>query len=389
MRIIDAQSDLDALCQDLAGAPYVTVDTEFMRERTYWAVLCLIQISPPCPDGAPEPGVLIDPLAKGLDLTPFFDLMRNPSVMKVFHAARQDIEILHHMGDAIPRPVFDTQVAAMVCGYGDQVGYETLARQIAGASIDKSSRFTDWSRRPLSGKQKAYALADVTHLRDIYESLSARVDAAGRAHWMDEEIAILTTPATYETRPEDAWRRLKLRNAAPKFISAVRALADWREREAQSRDAARSRVLSDDALLELAASRPKSMGDLGESRSLRREHRDAKSMQAILEVLSAAGDAPMEDAPPPPPPRPDASQAAVAELLRVMLKARAAELGVAPRLLASSADLERLAIDDAPDIPALSGWRREAFGADALRMKRGELALSGGDGGVKLIEIQG
>ncbi len=390
MRLISDQAELDAICADFAEAPYVTVDTEFLRERTYWPQLCLLQMAKPVEgDASSDDGaVLVDPLANGLDLAPVHRLMADEGVVKVFHAARQDVEIFHHFGGVIPTPLFDTQVAAMVCGYGDQVGYEQLVRRIAKAQLDKSSRFTDWSRRPLSDKQLHYALGDVTHLRMIYEHLAGRLEETGRAHWVAEEIGILTDPATYDVNPESAWRRLKTRTNSTAFLAVARELAAWRERTAQHRDVPRNRIIKDDALLEIAANRPKTAEDLGRSRLLQREGRKPKSMEEILEAVSRGEACPPENRPEAPAKKPQRSNAqALSDLLKVLLKARSEETGVAPKLIATSAHLEAIAAGDHDDIPALHGWRREVFGGDALRLRRGEIALSANGARVRIIEI--
>jgi ribonuclease D len=384
--LITTTDALARFCGEAAAGPYVTVDTEFMRERTYYAQLCLVQMARP---GEGDAGaVLVDTLAEGLSLEPLYELFRNRGVVKVFHAARQDLEIFQTTAGVLPEPFFDTQVAAMVCGYGDQVGYETLARQIAKAGIDKSSRFTDWSRRPLSEAQLAYALADVTHLRSIYEVLSERLKRTGRAGWVAEELAVLTDPATYDLNPGEAWTRIKTRSNAPRFLAALRELARMRETMAQSRDVPRGRILKDDALLELAANRPHTHEDLGKSRLLLREARRGEVADAILAALASAEALPASALPRPeaPPLRRPGSEA-LGELLRVLLKARAETSGVAQRLIASSAELDRLATEAAPDVPALSGWRLDLFGRDALRLKRGEIGLSAGDGSVRVVEL--
>jgi ribonuclease D len=390
MRLVSNQAELDAICADFAEAPYVTVDTEFLRERTYWPQLCLLQMARPIGgDPSSEEGaVLIDPLAAGLDLGPVHALMANPSVVKVFHAARQDVEIFYHFGDVIPTPLFDTQVAAMVCGYGDQVGYETLVRKIAKAQLDKSSRFTDWSRRPLSDKQLHYALGDVTYLRSIYEHLSKRLEETGREHWVAEEIGILTDPATYNVHPEDAWRRLKTRTNSAAFLAIARELAAWRESAAQERDVPRGRVIKDEALLEIAANRPKTEEELGRSRLLQREARKPKAMEEILSAVARGEACPPEDRPDVPDKKPQKTNAqALSDLLKVLLKARSEETGVAPKLIASSADLEAIAAGDMDGVAALHGWRREVFGEDALRLKRGEIALSAKGSRVRITKL--
>jgi ribonuclease D len=386
---MDLIVDTDALarfCASCAGAPYVTVDTEFLRERTYYAQLCLVQLARP--GAGPQDAVLVDTLAEGLSLEPLYELFRAPGVVKVFHAARQDLEIFATTAGVIPQPFFDTQVAAMVCGYGDQVGYDTLVRQIARASIDKSSRFTDWARRPLSDAQMAYALADVTHLRKVYEVLAKRLAETGRGPWVEEELAFLTDPETYRVDPETAWTRLKTRSTAPRFLGALKELARFREEAARSRNVPRGRILKDDALLELAANRPRTLEDLGKSRLLMREGRRSDVAEGILAAIAAAEALPAGALPrvEEPAPRKPGSEA-LAELLRVLLKAQADAAGVAQRLIASGSDLDAIAAEEAPDVPAMRGWRFEIFGHDALRLKRGEIALSADGARVRVVEI--
>ena len=386
MRIVTDQAALEALYAEYAAHPFITVDTEFMRERTYWPQLCLVQLARPGDD--PGAAAAIDPMAEGLDLAPLFALMANPDVVKVFHAARQDVEIFHNLGGVVPAPMFDTQVAAMVCGHGEQVGYETLVRRIARQPLDKSSRFTDWARRPLSEKQLVYALGDVTHLRVIYEKLAHELKRTGRGPWVAEEMGVLTDPATYENDPETAWRRLRCRSGNGRFLAVVQALAAWREREAQARDVPRGRILKDDALLEVAAARPKSMEDLGALRLLQREGRKPAMSEAILAAVAAGERCPplaVEGEDEHAQARPGAS--ALTDLLKVLLKAKCDAAGVAQKLVASSADLEALAAQETPAIPALSGWRREVFGADALRLRNGEIALSATPQGVRVVEV--
>ena len=383
-KITDSQT-LAKVCAEFASAPFVTVDTEFLRERTYWSQLCLVQMARP--GNEPEDAVLIDPLADGMDLTPLWDLMANETVVKVFHAARQDVEIFWNMGEVIPTPLFDTQIAAMVCGYGEQVGYETLVRKIASAKIDKSSRFTDWSRRPLQKKQLDYALADVTHLRVIYEVLAERLEETGRAHWVAEELNVLTSPDTYSTDPDQAWQRVKSRSNNPKFLAIVQALARWREIQAQERDVPRNRIMKDDALLEVATASPKTPEDLGRLRLIQREGRKPEVMQQILDAVAEGRDCPPARRPKvADPPRRREGSVAIAELLKVFLKARADEVGVAARLIAPMSEIEALAGEDRDDFAVLKGWRREVFGEDALRLKSGTVGLVARPGGVQLID---
>src|SRR6056297_3715634 len=297
MHIITTTSDLAAFCERAAQTPYVTVDTEFLRERTYYSKLCLVQLAYRG-DGETD-AALVDPLAEGLSLEPLLDLFRNPDVVKVFHAARQDLEIFYIDHGVIPKPLFDSQVAAMVAGFGEQVGYETLVRKIAKQSLDKSSRFTDWSRRPLSDQQKAYALADVTHLRVIYEYLRNRLAETGREKWVEEEIATLLAPETYVTQPDEAWMRVKTRSNAPRFLAIVKELAKFREAYAQERNVPRSRVYKDDALVELASTKPKDMAELGRSRLLMREARKGEIANGILQAVHHAQSLPKDQLPSP------------------------------------------------------------------------------------------
>ncbi len=385
MRTITTTDDLAAICAEARTAPYVTLDTEFLRERTYWSRLCLVQMALPGKDGT---AVLIDPIeGEGMSLEPLYELMRHRGTVKVFHAARQDLEIFFTEGGVFPEPLFDTQVAAMVCGFGEQAGYETLVRRIARQSLDKTSRFTDWSHRPLSEAQKAYALADVTHLRVIYEHLAGQIAASGRESWVAEELAVLTDPETYTVRPGEAWKRIKTRTTSGRFLATVRELARFREEHAQRLNVPRSRVLKDDALLELASTRPASVEDLGRSRLLLREGRRGDIAEGILAAVRAAAETAPEDMPRPEPEREQAQvNPALADLLRVLLKAKSESLGVAARLIAPAADLDAIAAG-ARDVPALSGWRREAFGEDALRLCRGEIALTARGSDVRVIAL--
>ncbi|WP_040817779.1 ribonuclease D [Litoreibacter arenae] len=386
MITITSTEDLAAYCERAKNAPYITVDTEFLRERTYYAKLCLIQLAIPGDDR--NDAVLVDPIVgSDMSLDPLYELFRDPNVVKVFHAARQDLEIFYVEGGVIPKPLFDTQVAAMVCDFGEQVGYETLVRKIAKASVDKSSRFTDWSRRPLSDAQKLYALADVTHLRDIYEYLSKRLERTGRKAWVEEEMAVLTAPETYVVDPDDAWRRVKVRSNAPKFLAIVRELAKFREIYAKERNIPRSRVYKDDALLELASTKPKDERDLGKSRLLLRDARKGPIAEGILKAIADGVACPPEEMPKPPPARDRSNMnSALADLLRVMLKAKAEEVGIAQKLIATASDLDDIALGERDGL-ALRGWRAEVFGQYALRLCDGELALSCTGTSVTIIEL--
>ncbi len=385
MKTITTTHDLTEFCNRAGHCAYVTVDTEFLRERTYYSKLCLIQLA--LPGRSNDDAVLVDPLAEGLSLAPLYDLFRNEAVVKVFHAARQDLEIFYVDAKVIPAPLFDTQVAAMVCGFGDQVGYETLVRKIAKQSLDKSSRFTDWSRRPLSDAQKTYALADVTHLRQIYEYLSAKLEKTGRSHWMAEELATLTTPDTYVIDPAHAWERVKTRSSSPRLLAIVRALAEFRESYAQTRDIPRSRVFKDDALIELASTKPKTFDDLQKSRLLLREARKGEIAHGILKAVKYAIELPQENLPKVPDEKDmRAVNQALADLLRVLLKAKTENNGVAAKLIASSAELDALASGER-DVPTLRGWRYEVFGQDALRLCNGEIGLVAKGKAVKTFDI--
>ncbi|MBP9184293.1 MAG: ribonuclease D [Fuscovulum sp.] len=385
MRTITTTEDLASFCEAAKAAPYVTLDTEFLRERTYWSKLCLIQMALPGKDGE---AVLIDPIeGEGMSMEPLYDLFRHEATVKVFHAARQDLEIFFVEGGVFPKPLFDTQVAAMVCGFGEQAGYETLVKKIAKANLDKTSRFTDWSRRPLSEAQKDYALADVTHLRVIYEWLAAQLVKNGRGPWVEEELAILTDPATYTVHPDEAWMRIKTRTSSGRFLAIVKELARFRESYAQGQNVPRSRVMKDDALLELASTRPTTMEELGRSRLLLREGRKPEIAEGILAAIKAGMEMRPEDMPKPETDR-DQPQVngALADLLRVLLKAKSESLGVAPRLIASSADLDAIAAGGREG-EALKGWRREAFGEDALRLCKGEVALSAKGTEVRVVRL--
>ena len=367
MTLITDNEALTAFCGRMRGERFVAIDTEFMRDRTYYPRLCLVQVA-----GESE-AVAIDSLAPGLDLAPLLGLLADEAVLKVMHAARQDLEIFYHLG-SMPRPFFDTQVAAMVCGFGEEVAYDTLVSRLAGAQLDKSSRFTDWARRPLSPAQIHYALGDVTHLRVIYQKLAERLEQAGRTGWVAEELEALLDPRLYAQPPEDAWRRLKLRSRDARFIAIVQALGAWREREAQRRDLPRARIVRDDLLLEVAASRPQSVEEL---RALDRVNLDRDSAAGVVAAIRSAMALPKSELPPVPEqvvlPR---GIGPTVDLLRVLLKLRSEESDVAQRLLASTAELEAIAVDDHADVPALHGWRREIFGEDALGLKAGRLALA-------------
>ena len=383
MRTITTTEDLARFCEAARAGDYVTIDTEFIRERTYYAKLCLIQMALPG-DGE---AVLVDPIEGDLSLEPLYALFRDESTVKVLHAARQDLEIFYVQGGVFPRPLFDTQVAAMVCGFGEQVGYETLVRKVAKASLDKTSRFTDWARRPLSDAQKAYALADVTHLRVIYEVLAEQIRESGRTEWVEEELRTLTDPQTYIVDPATAWMRIKTRTNSGRFLAVVRELARFREEYAQSNDIPRNRVFKDDALLELASTTPTSADALSRARLLQREARRGAIADGILRAVKAGQAAAPEDFPEALNGRAQLDvDPALAELLRVLLKTKAEETGVAAKLVASAADLDAIAAGKR-DLPALAGWRRDVFGEDALRLCSGEIALGTRSGRIAVIAL--
>jgi len=371
MHVITTTQELAGAVAALEKSDFVTVDTEFIRETTFWPELCLIQMA------APGVTVLVDPLAAGMDLKPFFDLMANEAVTKVFHAARQDIEIVFNLGRLIPHPVFDTQVAAMVCGFGDSVSYEQIVQKVTGEQIDKSSRFTDWRARPLSDKQLVYAAADVTHLIEVYKYLKAELEREGRAHWLNEEMAVLTAHETYDPHPEDAWKRLKVRLRKPIELAIVQSVAAWREREARERNVPRRRVIKDEVISEIAQQQPRDEAALGKLRTIPKGWERSATAAPLLGAINAALAIPKDELPKlaKPAQNPEGSNAA-AELLKVLLRLVAEAEGVAPKVLASSEEIDRLAADgERADVPALSGWRREVFGEKALKLVRGEISL--------------
>jgi ribonuclease D len=380
MDLITTTADLAAVCARMSHHPFVTVDTEFLRETTYYPLLCVAQMA------TADEAVVIDALAPDVDFGPFFELMANERVTKVFHAARQDIEIMWHRARLIPHPVFDTQVAAMVLGYGDSISYDQLVQRITGDMLDKSHRFTDWSRRPLSPAQVAYAISDVTHLRDVFMSLSADLHKRGRVQWVDEEMEVLTSPQTYRMEPETAWERLKTRVRKPRELGVLIEVAAWREREAQSRDVPRGRVLKDDALGDIATHAPTTPERLAALRSLPRGFERSKWGQDILEAVKRGVARDPADLPPLDRPRQAANGSATVELLKVLLRMTSERYGVAARVIATVDDLERIASDDRAEVAALRGWRREMFGDRAIALKRGHLALAVEKGRVIMVE---
>jgi len=370
MTVIAESAALAEFCARLAGADFITVDTEFMRERTYWPQLCLIQVA------GPDVASTIDPLAPGMDLKPLLDLLYDPRLLKVFHAARQDLEIFFHMTGAVPHPLFDTQVAAMVCGYGEAASYETLASQLAKARIDKSARFTDWSMRPLSDRQVEYALADVTHLRQVYAALARRLTATGRAGWLGEEMATLIDPATYRLDPETSWMRFKPKNPKPRYLAVLKEVAAWREREAQKRDIPRNRIIRDESVVEIAAHPPRTLDDMARLRGMSKGFAEGRLGQDLLNAIERGIALPDAQVPRlDPTPELPGGLGATVDLLKVLLKMKCEAAGVAQKLVATTADLELVAADDDAEVPALRGWRRELFGRAAIDLKHGRLAL--------------
>ncbi|KUJ81938.1 ribonuclease D [Ruegeria profundi] len=385
MKTLTTTQELADFCKAAAQYDYVTVDTEFLRERTYYSKLCLVQLAFPSSDE--DSAVLLDPLSEGLSLDPLYALFKNEDVVKVFHAARQDLEIFWVEAGIFPKPLFDTQVAAMVCGFGEQVGYETLVRKICKQGVDKTSRFTDWSRRPLTDAQKSYALADVTHLRQIYEHLAAQLKKTKRSHWVAEELRTLTQPETYDIRPEDAWKRVKTRTNSARFLAVVRELAQFREAYAQDNNIPRSRVFKDDALIELASTKPRTPSDLGGSRLLLREARKGAIAEGILAAIDKGLNCPADQVP-----KVDNSRdklkvnPALADLLRVLLKSKTESSGVAAKLIATSSELDQIAAGER-ELPSMSGWRFEVFGEDALKLCEGKIALAAQGQNVRVVAL--
>jgi ribonuclease D len=385
MRIVETNEALSAFVTELGQVPYLALDTEFLRDQTYYPKLCLIQVAAPGVEG------IIDPLAPGMDLAPFYDLIRRSDIVKVMHASRQDIEIFYLQGGVLPDPLFDTQIAAMVAGFGDAASYETLARKIAHVEIDKSARFTDWSHRPLSKRQLEYAMADVTHLRVIYEWLQARLEKTGRSAWVAEEVAALQDPALYKLDPEQAWKRLKPRTTNKRFLAVLAALAAWREREAQNRDIPRGRVIKDEALTEIAAHPPETPEALERIRAVPKGFANSRMGKGLLEAIHQGVSAP--------PPEGAVAEnrqqrrrrepsPAVVDLLKTLLRLRAEAAHVAPRLIANADEIERLAAGEDDDLPTLHGWRHEVFGKDAVALRKGELAIAVENGDAVVVELE-
>ena len=383
MSLITKSSDLKAFCERAAKSPYIMVDTEFVRESTYWPQLCLIQV------GLAGEAVAIDPLVKEMDLHPFLDLLQNPHVIKVFHSGRQDVEIFYHLTGNIPTPLFDTQIAGMVCGFGESVGYDVLVQKYAKVSIDKSSRYTHWAQRPLTEKQLTYALGDVIYLRIIYEKLYSRILEEDRLHWLEEELSILTDPKTYMIDPYAVWQKIRVRTPKPRMLATLREIAAWREIKAQQRNLPRGRVMRDEVILELAAASPRTVSELARMRGLSSSFVEGKEGKKVLELIEKAHALPLEDCPqvkkegasPP-------GASALMEMLRLLLKIKSEKYHVAPKLIATSADLETIARSPDPQVPALEGWRREIFGNAALALKTGKVAIGIKNHKIALIPLE-
>jgi ribonuclease D len=383
MTTVTTTEELEALTAELRSSPYIALDTEFMRDQTYWPKLCLLQVA------APGVEAIIDPLADGIDLTPFFALLRSTDIVKVLHASRQDIEIFHQQGGVIPDPLFDTQIAAMVCGFGDAASYETLARRLAHAEIDKSARFTDWSRRPLTKRQLEYARADVTHLRVVYEALKKQLERTGRASWVEEEIAALRDPALYRLDPANAWKRLKPRTTNKRFLAMLAVVAAWREREAQTRDQPRNRVLKDEALMEIAAHPPDTAEGLDHNRAVPKGFGASRLGKSLLEAIEAGRSAPPPDGIEPEHPRRKREPSpSTVDLLKTLLRLRAEEAHVAPRLIANAEDIEHLAAYEDEHVMALHGWRAQVFGDDARALREGKIAIALENGEAVVVELE-
>ncbi|MFQ0814758.1 ribonuclease D [Brucella anthropi] len=383
MHLITTTEALEEAVSALAKSDFVTVDTEFIRETTFWPELCLIQMA------SPDHTALVDALAPGLDLAPFFRLMADEKIVKVFHAARQDIEIVFHLGGLIPSPVFDSQVAAMVCGFGDAISYDQLVQKVTGKHIDKSSRFTDWRRRPLSDKQLDYALADVTYLRDIYLYLKEELRKEGRSEWVNEEMAVLTARETYDLHPDDAWRRVKARVRKPLELAIVQAVAAWREREARERNVPRGRIIKDDTIAEIAQQQPRDAEALGRLRSIPKGWERSAQAAGLVAAIQSALEIPKEDLPKlPKPSHSSEGSAAAADILKVLLKLVTEEHGVAAKIVASSDDIDKIASEgDKANVPALHGWRREVFGQKALDLIDGKIGIKFENRRIRAVEL--
>lgn len=383
MAVIADSTSLTKFCDRLIKSSYITVDTEFMRDQTYWPRLCLVQIA------NEHEAAAIDTLAKGIDITPLLNLFTNPRILKIFHAARQDLEIFYRLMGRLPSPIFDTQIAAMVCGFGDSAGYDTLVRKLTDETIDKSSRFTDWALRPLSQRQINYALGDVTHLRQVYIKLNEMLGQNNRHNWMDEELSILRDTKNYTFEPEDAWRRIKYRAPKPRFLAILKEVAAWREIEAQNKDIPRNRIVRDESLIEISHHAPKTINDLSRARGLSLKKAEGSLGKALLNAVKVGLNVPSEnlpevkrDAPLP------KGIGPITDLLKVLLKLKCEKHDVAQKLIATVNDMEQIAaFGQNANVPALQGWRQEVFGIDALRLRSGQLAMVIKDHNLELVEI--
>lgn len=384
MSIISSSQDLKRLCESLAHQPFITIDTEFMREKTYFPKLCLIQISDP-----EKNAVAIDPLAKGIDLKPLFKLLQNEKVLKIFHAGRQDLEIFYHLDGTVPKPFFDTQIAAMVCGFGDSVGYEKIVREVTGEQVDKSSQFTDWSIRPLSNKQLNYALGDVTHLVDVYHHLSEALEKQNRISWVFQEEEILSSPATYENNPHDVWQKIKIRSPSAKALAILKELAAWREQRAREKNIPKNWVMKDETLSSIAQAAPTSKDKLKKIRNISSDMASGRTGEKILGLIKTVLESPKENWPQAPERKKQlsASASATLDILKMLLKIQSSEHSVAAKLIASSDDLEMLARGSTKDLPLLKGWRYDVFGKDAIDLKEGKIAIGLKDGQITKIRI--
>jgi ribonuclease D len=383
MELITSTDALAGFCARATQFDFVTVDTEFLRETTFWPKLCLLQAA------TPDEAILVDPLADGLSLQPFFELLSNRNIVKVFHAARQDIEIFVKLSGVVPQNIFDTQIAASVCGFGDSVSYDNLVRSVTGIDLDKSSRFTDWSHRPLTEKQRQYALADVTHLRDIYVKLAQQVTDTNRWDWVEDELSVLRSIDTYVVKPENAWERFKTKLSRPRDLAALKVIAAWRERRAQDTDQPRSRILKDDALIELAMQRPQTPDAFDKLRAVQRGYGRSNAGQELIALIKQIEELPKNELPAAPERyRGPSPKGAVGDLVRVLLKSVSEEHGVAARILATSDEIDALVLDDEADVPALQGWRRKIFGEKALALKHGKIGLAATRKGIVEIAIK-
>ncbi len=382
MQIVTATSDLQEICRDFSRFDYVTIDTEFIRDTTYWPKLCLLQVA------GPDYACIIDPIEGALDLQPFYDLLQNKAVTKVFHAARQDIEIFYHQHEVIPLPLFDTQVAAMACGFGDSISYDSIVKRLIGIQIDKSSRYTNWNKRPLSEEQLTYAIADVTHMRGVYDALQKQLVERKREHWLREEMKILTDPVTYELNPETAWKRIKLREVARRRLGVLIEVAAWRETQAQQRNVPRNRIMKDDTIHEILALCPKSVSDLQKLRSVPRSLIKPENAQVLIDAVKRGLEIPKNNLPKPPAVRKrTVHNGSLVELLKVLLKLQCERHDVSQKLIATSRDLEDIAEDDEANVPALHGWRYKVFGELALKLKGGEIGLATRNGNATIIYL--